>query len=122
MRMMLTGFHFEPGMPFFVIHAQDIPVLLVLMVVAVAAEAFMSQKDDWRVGLILPGGFLAWNVIRCVVRAVRYSPGLSGLFIALAAENIPTLILLIVYVLSRFFLFRRRRLARQMDKTRIDDL
>ena len=117
---MLTGFHFEPGMEVFIVHMQDVPVILMLMAAAVAAEVFLAQKEDWRLGLALPGGFLVWNVARCVVRMIRYSPRLDELFLALAVENIPTLILLAVYVLCR--LLRRRRLVRQMDKIRIDDL
>ena len=117
---MLTGFHFEPGMEVFIIEMQEVPVILILMAAAVAAEVFLARKEDWRLGLALPGGLLVWNVVRCVARAVRYSPRVDELFLALAVENIPTLILLAVYVLCRFH--RRRRLVWQMDKTRIDDL
>ena len=117
---MLTGFHFEPDMEVFIVQMQDVPVILILMAAAVAAEVFLAQKGDWRLGLALPGGLLVWNVVRCIVRAVRYSPRLDELFLALAVENIPTLILLAVYVLCCFI--RRRRLVRQMDKIRIDDL
>ena len=117
---MLTGFHFERDMPVFIVEAQEIPVILALLAVAVAAEVFLTRRDDWRLGLALPGALLVWNAARCAVRAVRYSPRPDELFLALAVENIPTLILLAVYVLCR--LLRRRRLVRQMDKTRIDDL
>ena len=117
---MLTGFHFEPNVPFFSINMQEVPVLLALMAVAAAAEVYLSRKENWRMGLALPVGLLVWNVIRCVVRAVRYNPRLEELFLALAVENIPTFILLVVYVLCRFF--RKRELVRQMDKMRIDDL
>ena len=117
---MLTGFHFEPDMQLFIVQMQDVPVILILIAAAVAAEVFLARKEDWRLGLALPGGLLVSNVIRCVVRAVRYSPWLDELFLALAVENIPMLILLAVYVLCRFV--RRRRLVRQMDKIRIDDL
>ena len=118
--MMLTGFHFEPDMELFIVQMQDVPLILALMAAAIAAEVFLSRKEDWRLGLALPGGFLMWNAVRCVVRAVRYSPRLDELFLALAVENIPTLILLAVYIMCRFI--RRRRLVRQMDKIRIDDL
>ena len=117
---MLTGFHFEPDMELFIVQMQDIPVILVLLAAAAAAEIFLARKDDWRLGLALPGGFLVWNAARCAVRAVRYSPRADELLLALAVENLPTLILLAVYVLCRFF--RRRRLVRQMDRIRIDDL
>lgn len=117
---MLTGFHFEPDMELFIVQMQDVPVILILIAAAVAAEVFLARKDDWRLGLALPGGFLAWNVVRCAVRAVRYGPRPDELFLAFAVENIPTLILLAVYILCRSI--RRHRLVRQMDKTRIDDL
>lgn len=117
---MLTGFHFEPDMELFIVQMQDVPVILILIAAAVAAEVFWARREDWRLGLALPGGLLVWNVARCAVRAVRYSPWLDELFLALAVENIPTLILLAVYILCRSI--RRRRLVRQMDKIRIDDL
>ena len=118
--MMLTGFHFEPDFDLFIVQMRDVPVILILMAAAVAVEVFLAQKEDWRLGLALPGGLLVWNAVQCVVRAVRYSPRMDELFLALAVENIPTLILLAVYVLCRSI--RQRRLARQMDKIRIDDL
>ena len=117
---MLTGFHFEPDVELFIIEMQEVPAILALIAAAVAAEVFLARKDDWRLGLALPGGLLVWNAVRCIVRAVRYSPRPDELFLALAVENIPTLILLAVYILCRAL--RRRRLARQMDKIRIDDL
>ena len=117
---MFTGFHFEPDVDVFIINMQDVPVILALIAVAVAAEVLLARQEDWRLGLALPGGFLVWNMVRCVVRAVRYSPRPDELFLALAVENIPTLILLAVYILCRFV--RRRRLVRQMDKIRIEDL
>ena len=117
---MLTGFHFEPDMELFIVQMQDVPAILALMAAAVAVEVFLARRDDWWLGLALPGGFLIWNVVRCIVRTVRYSPRPDGLFLALAVENLPTLILLAVYVLCR--LLQRRRLVRQMDKIRIEDL
>ena len=118
--MVLTGFHFEPDIVFFIVQMQDVPVILILITAAAAAEVFLALREDWRLGLALPGALLMWNVVRCAVRAVRYSPWPDELFLALAVENIPTLILLAVYVLCRSL--QRRRLVRQMDKTRIDDL
>ena len=117
---MLTGFHFESDMNFFIVQMQDIPVILILIAAVTAAEVFLARRDDWRLGLALPGGLLAWNVVRCAVRMIRYNPWPDELLLALAVENIPTLILLAVYVLCR--LLRRRKLIRQMDKIRIDDL
>ena len=117
---MLTGFHFEPDTELFIVQMQDVPAILALMAAAVVAEVLLARRDDWRLGLALPGVLLVWNAVRCIVRAVRYSPRPDELFLALAVENIPTLILLAVYILCR--LLRRRKLVRQMDKIRIEDL
>ena len=117
---MRTGFHFEPDIDLFVVQMQDVPAILALMAAAVAAGGVLARRDDWRLGLALPGVLLVWNAVRCIVRAVRYSPRPDELFLALAVENIPTLILLAVYILFR--LLRRRKLVRQMDKIRIEEL
>ena len=118
--MMLTGFHFEPDVDLFIIEMQETPAILALIAVAVAAEVFLARKEDWWPGLALPGVFLMWNAVRCAVRALRYSPRPDELFLALAVENLPTLIFLAVYILCR--LLRRHKLVRQRDKIRIEDL
>ena len=84
---MRTGFHFGPDIDLFIVDMQDIPVILILIAVAVAAEVFLAHKEDWRLGLALPGGLLVWNVVHCVARAVRYSPRSDELFLALAVDD-----------------------------------
>ena len=129
---MQTGFHFEEGTGLFVIDMRDMPVILILLAAAVALEVFLARKEDWRLGLALPGVWLVWMAARLVVRVIQVvvaiqqvgAPHLANpwqaLAVAFAVENIPTLLVLAVYGLCR--LTRRRRLARQINKTRIDDL
>ena len=123
-----TGFHFEEGMPLFTLNGQDIPVILTLMAAALAAEVFLALKRDERLGLILPGLWLVYTLVRLVLRAVYLAQTAGGwlanpwqaLAIAFAVENIPTLLLLAVYGLCR--LGKGWRTRRQVEKTRIEDL
>lgn len=124
--MFHTGFHFEPGGPLFVVEGQEVPAILVLAVAAVAAEVFLALKQDRRLGLLLPGGWLLWTLGTFILRLA----GLGGfaaleewgrlLAIAFAVENSLTLVLLLVYGLCR--VVRRRGTARQMEKIKIEDL
>ena len=123
-----TGFHFEEGMPLFTLNGQDIPVILILMAAALVAEVFLALKRDGRLGLILPGLWLVYTLVRLVIRAVYLAQTGGGwlanpweaLAIAFAVENIPTLLLLAAYGLCR--LGKGWRTRRQVDKTRIEDL
>lgn len=123
-----TGFHFEEGMPLFTLNGQDIPVILILMAAALAAEVFLALKRDGRLGLILPGLWLVYTLVRLVIRAVYLAQTGGGwlanpweaLAIAFAVENIPTLLLLAAWGLCR--LGKGWRTRRQVDKTRIEDL
>lgn len=124
--MFHTGFHFEPGGPLFVVEGQEVPAILVLTVAAVAAEVFLALKQDRRLGLLLPGGWLLWTLGTFILRLA----GLGGfaaleewgrlLAIAFAVENSLTLVLLLVYGLCR--VARRRGTAHQMEKIKIEDL
>lgn len=124
--MFHTGFHFEPGGPLFVVEGQEVPAILVIVAAAVAAEVFLALKQDRRLGLILPGGWLLWTLGTFILRLA----GLGGLAalgewgrllaIAFALENVLTLVLLMAYGLCRMLL--RRRAARQMEKIKIEDL
>lgn len=123
-----TGFHFEEGMPLFTLNGQDIPVILILMAAVLAAEVFLALKRDGRLGLILPGLWLVYTLVRLVIRAVYLAQTGGGwlanpweaLAIAFAVENIPTLLLLAACGLCR--LGKGWRTRRQVDKTRIEDL
>ena len=123
---MNTGFHFEEDMDLFIMEMQDMPVILALMVAAVAVEIFLAVKKDGRLGLALPGLWL----LRCVVQAIVWMVQVSGyssvaamggtLAVAFLVENIPALLLLAVYGLCR--LCKRWKTVQQVKKTRIQDL
>lgn len=127
-----TGFHFEEGADLITVNGQDIPIILALMAAAIAAEIFLALKQDGRPGLILPGLRLLQTVVRLVIRIIQVVETIQrvgsawlanpeqALAFALVVENIPTLLLLAVYGLCRAG--RRRRLRRQVDKSRIEDL
>ena len=95
---------------------------------ALAAEVFLALKRDGRLGLVLPGLWLVYTLVRLAIRAVYLAQTGGGwladpwqaLAIACAVENVPTLLLLAVYGLCRAG--KRWRLRRQVDKTRIQDL
>lgn len=125
---MVTGFHFEENVPVFTLEGQDIPVILALMLAALAAEVFLALKKDRRLGLILPRLWLLAALVRLVIRAIHVAQTggswlanpWQALAVAFAVENIPTLLLLAAYGLCR--LGKGWRTRRQLDKTRIDDL
>lgn len=127
-----TGFHFEEGIFLFTIEGPDIPVILLLMAAAIAAEVFLALNKDRRLGLILPGLRLLQTLVRLVIQAVQVSqatreigsvwltnPG-QALALAFTVENIPTLLLLITYALCR--VCKRWRTRQQLERTRIEDL
>lgn len=123
---MNTGFHFEEGVDLFMVDMRDAPVILALMAAAIAAEVFLALKKDGRLGLVLPGLWLLKSVVQLMIRVVQVSGYSSvssmwgALGLALLVDNIPTLLLLAAYGLCR--VCERRRIKRQMDKTRIEDL
>ena len=124
--MLQSGFHFEPGRALVTLEGREIPVILALVAAAVAVEVFLALKQDRRLGLTLPGGWLVWTLGAFILRLA----GLGGfaalgewgrlLAIAFAVENVLTLLLLMVYGLCR--MLRRNKTARQMEKIKIVDL
>ena len=124
--MLRSGFHFEPGRDLVILEGREIPVILALVAAAVAAEVFLALKQDRRLGMILPGGWLLWTLGTFILRLA----GLGGfaalgewgrlLAVAFAVENVLTLLLLMVYGLCR--MLRRNKAARQMEKIKIEDL
>ena len=123
-----TGFHFEEGVPLFSLEGRDIPVILALMIAAIAVEAFLALKKDGRLRLVLPGLWLLCTLVRLAVRIVQVMQAdgswlanpWQALAVAFAVESIPTVLLLAVCALCR--LGKGWRTRRQLDKTRIDDL
>ena len=123
---MTTGFHFEEDWNLFTFDASDAPMILILLIAAIAAEVFLALKKDGRLGLFLPGLWLLRSVVMLIVwmlQVSRYS-SISArggdLCLAVLVENIPTLLLLAVYGLCR--LCKRWKTVQQLKKTRIEDL
>lgn len=127
-----SGFHFEEGRALFTMEGQDIVVILVMMAAAIFLEVFLALKEDGWLGLVLPGLWLLRTVVRLVIWIVQVVQATrevgstwlanpwQALALAFAVENIPTLLLLIVWALCRGC--KRRRTKRQLDRTRIEDL
>ena len=123
---MNTGFHFEESWNLFTFYVSDAPVILILLVAAIAAEVFLALKKDGRLGLILPGLWLLRSVVKLIVWMLQVSSYSSvsarggDLCLAMLVENILTLLLLAVYGLCR--LCKRWKTVQQLKKTRIEDL
>ena len=107
---------------------RDLPLVLTVGAVLLAAQVVLSRRREWWPGLILPGVWLGGTLADLIPQAVRSGEAgwgwmggtVEALVTALAIENIPTLVLLAVYAACCFL--RRRRLRRQLRKTQIDDI
>lgn len=111
------------------IYLGDLLVVLPVFAVFVAAQIYLSRREKWWPGLILPAAWLLWTIIAIAPEMVQlWTEGdffdifeISGMGImVLLLENIPNLILLAIYAACH--LHRRRKEKRQLKKTRIDDL
>lgn len=112
------------------IYLGDLLVVLPVFAVFVAAQIYLSRREKWWPGLILPALWLFWTIIGIVPEMVRAwveawdifdNMYILGIGVSvLVIENLPNLILLAVYAACH--LHRRRKEKRQLKKTRIDDL
>lgn len=111
------------------IYLGDLLVVLPVFAVFVAAQIYLSRREKWWPGLILPAAWLLWTIIAIAPEMVQlWTEGdffdifeISGMgILVLLLENIPNLILLAIYAACH--LHRRRKEKRQLKKTRIDDL
>lgn len=111
------------------IDLRDLLVVVPVFAVLVAAQICLSRREKWWPGLILPAAWLLWTVIGITPELVQlWTEGdcfdifeISGMgILVLLLENIPNLILLVIYAVCHRL--RRRRERRQLKKTRIDDL
>lgn len=111
------------------IDLRDLLVAVPVFAVIIAAQIYLSRREKWWPGLILPAAWLLWTVIGIAPEVVQlwaeedffdsfYMTG-AGIFVLLI-ENVPNLILLAIYGVCHRL--RRRRERRQLKKTRIDDL
>lgn len=107
---------------------RDLPVVLAVGAVLAAAQIFLSRREKWWPGLILPGLWLFWTLVDILPQlALRISDGFGWFWgvtefglTALVFENIPTLFLLTIYLVC--YTLQRRKRKKQLKKTRIDDL
>lgn len=111
------------------IYLGDLLVVLPVFAVFVAAQIYLSRREKWWPGLILPAAWLLWTIIAIAPEMVQlWTEGdffdifeISGMgILVLLLENIPNLILLAIYAACH--LHRRRKEKRQLKKTRVDDL
>ena len=106
----------------------QIAVLLLVAAAAIALQVYLSGRRAWWPGVVLPALWFAYTAFAVVSAAAGYAqaygeplpltPGLlcSALFSMLQA-NIPTFVLLAIY-----FICRRLRRKKQLNKMKIQDL
>lgn len=111
----------------FSVNLRDLWVTLLAFVGIIILQIFLSRREKWWPGLILPAAWLLWTLavtVPQVVLSMRGGPWFTGEIeigvTALAVENVPNLILLFIYAVGN--LLRRRRQKKQLKKTRIDDI
>lgn len=125
--MVHSGVRIWPAFSF-TVDLHDLPVILAAGAVMIAAQIFLSRRERWWPGLILPALWLLWTLADLLPQLARFAEDGYGWFdsvmdmglAALAIENIPNLLLLGIYAVC--FLLRRRRRKKQLQKTRIDDI
>lgn len=105
----------------------DIVKVTILTIAAVLLELWLSRREKWWPGLLLPLASFLWAAAS--VFGVLGNPSTAPFGLRLAAclrlflvESVQTLVLLVVYIICREARKRRRRRERELDKTRIDDL
>lgn len=111
------------------IDLRDLLVVLPVFAVIVAVQIYLSRREKWWPGVILPAAWLLWTVIGIAPQMVQlwtegdlydiFSTSGMGILVLLI-ENLPNLILLAIYTMCH--LHRRRKVKRQLKRTRIDDL
>ena len=111
------------------INLRDLLVVLPVFAVIVAVQICLSRREKWWPGVILPTAWLLWTVIGIAPQMVQlwiegdfydiFSTSGMGILVLLI-EKLPNLILLAIYTVCH--LHRRRKVKRQLKRTRIDDL
>ena len=95
-------------------------LLLVFAVGGICLQIFLSRRESRWPGLVLP--LLTFLYALLLVLNLRDTGSVSRnvltVIVTLLVGNIPTLVLLAVYWAAR----EKRRVRRQMDKMKIDDL
>lgn len=94
--------------------------VLVVLVGGILLQIFLSRRESRWPGLILPLLTFLWSLLGPLNLTDTGSASRNVLMVlaALLAGNIPTLILLAIYWAAR----EKRRVRKQIDKMRIDEL
>lgn len=94
-------------------------VFLVFIVGGVLLEIFLARREPKWPGLVLPVLTLLYSLaMACNVAAIGDSFPWGALLGTLVAGNIPTVVLLAIYVACR----EKQRKRSELDKMEIDDL
>ena len=94
-------------------------VFLVFIVGGVLLEIFLARREPKWPGLVLPVLTLLYSLaMACNVAAIGDSFPWGALLGTLAVGNIPTVVLLAIYVACR----EKQRKRSELDKMEIDDL
>ena len=111
------------------INTEDPAILLGIGVLGILLEVWLARRERWWPGLLLPAASFLWTLGGLLI-----SCGMAGDFLAemgidmamrvqmLLMNNLPTLILLVLYGGCRWFRRRKHRRGRELNKTRVDDL
>ena len=111
------------------INTEDSAILLGIGVLGILLEVWLARRERWWPGLLLPAASFLWTL-----GGLLTSCGMAGDFLAemgidmamrvqmLLMNNLPTLILLVLYGGCRWFRGRKHRRGRELNKTRVDDL
>lgn len=94
--------------------------VLVVLVGGILLQIFLSRRESRWPGLILPLLTFLWSLLGPLNLTDTGSASRNVLLVlaALLAGNIPTLILLAIYWAAR----EKRRVRKQIDKMKIDEL
>lgn len=105
----------------------DIVKVTILAIAAVLLELWLSRREKWWPGLLLPLASFLWAVAdfaMCMgmVSGTPFGIRLGAYLEFFLLENIRTLALLILYAVCRERRRRKLRKDRELDKMNIDDL
>ena len=104
-------------------------ILLLLMAAVIALQVFLSRRNAWWPGLVLPAIEVAYSIFAIASAIAGYyevygkevpvtASLISDIFLAFVQCNIFTLVLLAVYFVCR----RGQKRKKQLDKMNIQDL
>lgn len=98
-------------------------ITLILFAGAIVLQVYLSKKENRRLGLILPGVYLALSIVIVLLFLLNListsiAATLGSALLAFIICNIPTAILLVIYYVIR----APRKNKKEIDKMNIQDL